>query len=174
MKYINSIFALFILLTSCSVSDNDLPQELGQNQGPEFVLVDLSEGGLPLALKLNHGTTVEMETRWNSAFGRMELSNSHGMSIFVFEDTLSCATKKEEIEGGIFDISYIIENDTVIFYKSTLPDGSNPYWHFFASFPVGNSHYIFENNPLVECTEGQIRAMTDLVGKIDGLHKEAQ
>ncbi len=175
MKYITSIFVLLIFSSACSTNDNDLPEKAGKNQEPEFVLVDLSEGGgLPLVLKLDPGSSIEMDARWNSAFGRMELSNAHGVSIFVFEDTLSCASKKEEIEGGIFDISYIIETDTLIFYKSTLPDGSTPYWHFFASFPIGNSHYVFENNPLVECTEHQIKAMTALVGKIGGLNKEAQ
>src|SRR5690606_35596906 len=139
-----------------------------------YLIVDLSKGGLPLGIKMDPGVTLEMDARWNPAFGRMELQDDRGMSIFIVEDTVSCATKKAEIEGGIFTISYLIENDSLIFYKSTLPDGSTPYWHFFASFTVGNSHYTFENNPLVECTEGQIRAMTDLVGRIDPLNNETQ
>lgn len=175
MKYINSIFLVLILCTGCSVSDNEPPEKaVAAEAAPQFEIVDLSRGGLPLALKTEPGVTVELDARWNPAFGRMELSNAHDMSIFIVEDTLSVASKKADIEGEIFTISYLIETDSLILYKSTLPDGSTPYWHFFASFPVGNAHYIFENNPLIECTEGQIRAMTDLVGRIHGLNKEAQ
>lgn len=175
MKYINSILAFILLATSCSTSDNVPPGEGDQvNLQTQSELVDLSDGGLPLALKVNGQGSVKIVSKWNSAFGRMELSDSHGLNIFVFEDTVSCASKREEIEGGVFEISYIIDTETLIFYKSTLPDGSTPYWHFYASFPLGDSHYVFENNPLVECTEGQIEAMIGLVRKIVGLNGELQ
>lgn len=175
MKYTNSIFALAILFTGCSVSDTDPPGIAVIDEAiSESSIVDLSHGGLPLGIHIDQGITLEMDAKWNSAFGRMELTDRRDMSIFIVEDTLSVGTKKAEIEGGIFTISYLIENDSLIFYKSTLPDGSTPYWHFFASFPVGDSHYVFENNPLVECTEGQIRAMTDLVERVRPLVNETQ
>lgn len=173
MKYIAYIFALIFLSTSCSTSDNVPPENTLQEQR-ESEIVDLSAGGLPLALRVSAQSSVKIDSKWNSAFGRMELSGLHGLNVFVIEDTLSCASKKEEIEGGVFDISYIIETESLIFYKSTLPDGSTPYWHFYASFPLGDSHYVFENNPLVECTELQIEAMIGLVRNIVVLNREVQ
>lgn len=175
MKYIACIFAIIFLFTSCSTSDNVPPENADpEHQESQGEIVDLSTGGMPLALKVNAKSTVKIDCKWNAAFGRMELSDAQGLNIFVFEDTLSCASKKEEIEGGVFEISYIIDTEKLIFYKSTLPDGSTPYWHFYASFPLGDSHYVFENNPLVESTEGQIEAMIGLVRNIVVLNREVQ
>lgn len=166
---------MILIIAACTTSENDPPSSAEPNYDlPQNEFMDLSDGGLPLALKVPSGSTFTLDTKWNAAFGRMELSDSYGLNIFVTKDTLSCAAKKEEIEGGIFNISYIIDNDSLIFYKSTLPDGSTPYWHFFASFPLGDSHYVFENNPLVECTENQIEAMTVLVRNMSLLNKESQ
>ena len=167
MKYLICFFPLVIFLVACSEGDDSPPENtaISAEKQPKEV-IDLSSGGLPLALELGQVDEKNISAQWNDAFGRMEITDSDDMSIFVIEDTLSCLSKKEEIEGGIFEVSYLIDTDSLIYYKTVLPDGSTPYWHFFASFKVGDAHYVFENNPLIEVTENQIETMTKLVANI--------
>jgi|SRR5690554_4201879 len=166
-NYIYPIFSLVFLFSGCVPGENS-PPAVSQDveERVEYLKYDLSSGGLPLALLVEPGETPSLTATWNSAFGRMEVSDKRDMSIFISEDTLSCKTKMEEIESGIFQVSYIINTDSLIFYKTTLPDGHTPYWHFFASFPINGVNYVFENNPIIECTEKQIEAMTKIVGHI--------
>lgn len=166
-KYIYSIFSMVFLLSGCSLSENSPPPE-SEDAEEEIVYLkyDLSSGGLPLALLVEPGDTPDLRTSWNATFGRMEVSDKRDMSIFISEDTLSCKSKMEEIESGIFEVTYIEKSDSLIFYKTNLPDGHTPYWHFFASFPVNGIHYVFENNPIIECSEKQIERMTKIVRHI--------
>lgn len=155
------------MLVGCSGAEEIPPNSastVSDTQAMEFI--DLSSGGLPLALAVDQGEDIDFSAEWNATFGRMEITDSDDLSIYVFQDTLSCDAKKEEIENGVFDVSYLIDSDSLIFYKTMLPDGSTPYWHFFASFLVGDVHYVFQNNPLIEVSEYQAKRMTEIVGKI--------
>ena len=164
--YIYSIFSLMFLVVGCTPGENFPPGADDMGEKVEYQKYDLSSGGLPLALLVEPGASSDLKATWNSAFGRMEVSNKDDMSIFISQDTLSCKSKMEEIESGIFEVSYIVNTDSLIFYKTNLPDGHTPYWHFFASFPINGVHYVFENNPIIECTEKQIEAMTKIIGHI--------
>ena len=165
--YIYLIFSLVYLISGCTQGENSPPPGADDmEEKVEYLKYDLSSGGLPLALLVEHGEMPSLKATWNSAFGRMEVSDKRDMSIFITQDSLSCKSKMEEIESGIFRVSYIVKTDSLIFYKTNLPDGHTPYWHFFASFPINGVHYVFENNPIIECTEKQIEAMTNIVGHI--------
>ncbi len=175
MKYIIYFLPVLIFLAACSDGDDSRldPSPMDIERKATDV-IDLSSGGLPLALEVGQGEEKNISASWNEVFGRMEITDSDDMSIFVIEDTLSCLSKKEEIEGGVFEVSYLVDTDSLIYYKTMLPDGSASYWHFFASFMVGDAHYVFENNPLIEVTEYQIERMTKLVGNIHPAPYEAK
>lgn len=168
MNFMRHIVVLCILIVfGCTASESEMPitpveQEIVQ----VYELIDLSSGGFPLELKIYPDENPVIHSTWNATFGRMELNVKPDVNIFVKQDTVSIASKKEEIESGIFDISYITQNDSLIFYKASLPEGLASYWHFFALYSVDGIYYNFENNPIVECTEHQIEAMIDVVNRI--------
>lgn len=165
--YIYSIFSLVFLISGCTPGENSPPPGSDDvEKKTEYQKYDLSSGGLPLALLTEPDESPDLTATWNAAFGRMEVFDKDDMSIFISQDTLSCKSKMEEIESGIFEVSYIVNTDSLIFYKTNLPDGHTPYWHFFASFAIDGVHYVFENNPIIECTEKQIEVMTEIVGQI--------
>ena len=165
--YLYAIFGLIFLIWGCTPTENSPPSD-SDGMGGKMVYqkYDLSSGGLPLALLVKPDESFDLIATWNAAFGRMEVSDKNDMSVFISQDTLSCKSKMEEIESGIFEVTYIVNTDSLIFYKTNLPDGHTPYWHFFASFPIDGVHYVFENNPIIECNEKQIEVMTKIVGHI--------
>lgn len=167
MKNLLCILMLATLAWSCT-PDQLSPAETGAQKPTReaFRELDLSAGGLPLALRVPAASKPEISANWNASFGRMELTNPQGMSMFVTQDTLSCKSKKTDIEDGIFKIEYIVESDSLLYYKTTLPDGDSPYWHFFASFEIDGRSYNFENNPLVEFTEKEVKYMTEIAANI--------
>jgi len=171
MRYnLYSLFGLIFLISGCAPSEDLPPAGLEDiSEKIELQKFDLSSGGLPLAVLFEPGESPDLKAIWNPTFGRMEVSDTNDMSVFISQDTLSCKAKMEEIESGIFEVSYIVKTDTLIFYKTNLPDGHTPYWHFFASFPIDGVHYVFENNPIIECTEKQIERMTEMVGHISSV-----
>jgi len=160
--------AVLVLITFSCKRDGVLPGANPGEDSPKLVMeqIDLSHGGLPLAILAEDLQPNDLHAKWNEAFGRMELTKDNSLNIFISQDTLSCMAKKQDIESGIFEISYIEDTDSLIFYKTTLPDGSAPYWHFFASFELNKVNYNFENDPLVECTERQIKLMTELIRNV--------
>jgi len=175
MKYLIYFFPFLVFLAACSDGDDSRMEPAAMDIDRQATqIIDLSSGGLPLALEIEQGEEKNISANWNEVFGRMEITDSDDISIFVVEDTLSCLSKKEEIEGGVFEVSYLVDTDSLIYYKTMLPDGSTPYWHFFASFMVGDAHYVFENNPLIEVTENQIERMTNVVGNIHPAPYEAK
>lgn len=158
--------SVVLFFFSCT-PENDSADAINKASASEsFQTYDLSTGGLPLAIMLPSGEDPQITAQWNPSFGRMELTDPQGMNLFISQDTLSCDTKKLELEEGIFKIEYIIDSDSIIFYKSMLPDGSSPYWHFFASFDIGGKNYNIENNPLIEFTSNQVKHMTEIARKI--------
>ena len=160
--------AILALITFSCKRDGEFPDTNPDEESSKQHVeqIDLSEGGLPLAIFAKGLKPDDLQAKWNETFGRMELTKDNSLTIFISQDTLSCKARKRDIESGIFEISYIEDTDSLIFYKTTLPDGSIPYWHFFASFELNKINYNFENDPLIECTEKQIKLMTELIMKI--------
>lgn len=182
MKYLYYICSVLLLCWSCK-SDQPSPQkaEVQVSATEPYHIINFSEGGLPLALRVPLGENPRISAQWNPVFGRMELSDEKGMSLFISEDTTSCATRKTEIENEIFKVKYLVDTEHLLFYKTALPDGSSPYWHFFASEKIGSGSYVFQNNPLVEFTEKEISYMTKIVRNIvaddnlaEGIHGKAK
>ncbi len=157
---------IFSLSFSCTPENDFVDAKNKEKPVESFQKYDLSEGGLPLAIKLPFGQNPQIQAQWNASFGRMELTDPQGMNLFISQDTLSCSTKKIELEDGIFKIEYLIDSDSIIYYKSMLPDGSSPYWHFFASFDIGGKNYNIENNPLIEFTPQEVKHMTEIARNI--------
>lgn len=166
IRTINIAFILFFFY-SCAVNENEEPVVIEENE--EVVIhrqIDLSAGGLPLGLIEVPGEEAEVSTVWNPTFGRMEVDLKPDVSIFIKQDTVSIASKIAEIESGVFEITYLAKTDSLIFYKTSLPGGIAPYWHFFASFPIDGMYYNFENNPIIECNQRQIEKMLGFVSRI--------
>lgn len=164
-KHIYFLIIVFISF-SCTPENDSVDANNPANAAESFQKYDLSAGGLPLAIKMDSGENPQIQAEWNASFGRMELTDPLGMNLFISQDTLSCNTKKMELEDGIFKIEYLIDSDSIIYYKSMLPDGSSPYWHFFASFEIGGKNYNIENNPLIEFTPKEVKHMTEIARNI--------
>lgn len=124
--------------------------------------IDIADVGFPLKFSVDSAIAKEFDFKWNPGFGRMEVSGPEGINFFIVQDTISCSTKKAEIESGIFEIDYLQDDFEVLFYEAKLPHGSSPYFHFFASLDIGGEIYNFENNPLVEFGQHEIAAMVEL------------
>lgn len=167
MKNYFYILGLGFILCACSTPDvTPKDESSGTVSHGQFHFIDLSEGGLPLALRVPLGVTPDIHVEWDATFGRMVLTGPSGISIFITADTLSLQTRKREIENGIFKITYLLQTKHLLYYKSTLPDGASPYWHYFASFEIGGKNYVFENNPLIEFTEEEVKRMTEITQNI--------
>jgi hypothetical protein len=164
---------LFCALTgslSCSVQQKDIVEEQIEIPKPtvEHLVYDFSAQGLPLFIEAPGGVIDSLQVQWQPSFGRLEIQSKSGVHLFIQKDTLSCPGKKLELENGVLVNDFIEKNDSLLIYKTTTPEGQLAYYHFFASFPIDSVNYTFQNNPLVEYSEADIRRMTRLVKKIEG------
>lgn len=168
MKTFIQLMALLLCFVGCTESkDLDCPNAQEIKVKPALIPVDLSHTGLPLLAKVPPIKGYEIDSKWNETFGRLELRDAYGMDLFIQESTGSCADKKREIEASIFDVKYDFENDSILCYTTSLPDGTPAYCHIFGSFAIGSSNYTFENNPLVECNSMQIAHMKSIIENIE-------
>jgi hypothetical protein len=168
-RTIYAIGFLFFVNGCSNSTDIDPPQHLESVPPTTLMPVDLSHTGMPLVAMVAHKDEYKMDIRWNETFGRLELRDDFGLDIFVKQDTLSCTSKKEEIEASIFNIEYSVFTDTLICYSASLPDGAAKYRHIFASFNIGGTPYTFENNPLVECSLEDIDHMTEIITQMEAI-----
>ncbi len=164
MRYIYVL--TIIILASCSDPvDSEMAVSANAHEPAFIAWHDMSETGLPITVLNDDPSIAPLQSVWNATFGRVELSNGDGLSMYITRDTTTCAARKQELAEGVFETTYVVETDTLIFYESGLPGGSNSYFHFFASFELKNERYTFENNPLIEFSEAEIRQMVYLVQK---------
>ncbi len=163
------IYVLLILLVGFGCVDSeDLDSPTNGETAEKSVLIpmDISHAGLPLIAMVVPKEGYQIEAKWNDTFGRLELQDTEGMDLFIQEIDLSCDEKKKEIESGIFNVEYVFENDSILCYTTSLPDGTPAYSHLFGSILIGESNYTFENNPLVECSPVQITHMKSVIENI--------
>ncbi len=158
-----ALLGISIIWLSCGSftgddSRNSIPE-------PEF-FVPFNHASFPLAAFTDDGQFPGLSARPNDTFGRMELQDERGLSLFVMEDSTTCVSKKEEIESGIFQIEYVVDNERILAYKSSLPDGSESYHHLFASLLLNGTHYTLESDPLVSYNQSELRQLIDLVNSI--------
>ena len=167
MKHI-LIVILGLILYSC----NDLIEDLGIGEKSSetgvntAVYQDLSRYGMKIALTWPSDTLGDLKVKWNDHFGRVECSAGKHADFFICNDIEnSIERKKFDLETGVFSVQYIEEGEDLLFYKTTLPDGSAPYYHFHKSIGSGDEVYHFESNPLIEFTEKDVRFMIELVSQ---------
>lgn len=169
MKWTLYITALLLCLLSCSPNGELELQKDDESTSIEGLqAVDLSSNGLPLTAFISKETAHDFRADWNDTFGRMEVSDESGLNLFIQETEYSCTDKKQEIESSIFEVEYNFDNDSILCYTTTLPDGTPAYSHIFASFEINGVNYAFENNPLVECNPSQIAHMKTFVENMSG------
>lgn len=150
------------MTASCTPDVEEIPEKAPGV--PAFKTVDLSSGGLPLIANIPAESKTRFDPRWNETFGRMEVSNDLGIEIFITQDKMTCAEKKQEIESGVFEIIYVVETDSLISYKAQLPGGNSEYWQVYACYELAGEPYCFESNPLIEYNKSQAAFMADFIG----------
>lgn len=168
MKIFFQILVLLLVFVGCTESqDLDNPNAPAAIVEPALMPIDLSHTGLPLVAMVPHKLGYQIESKWNDTFGRLELRDAFGMDLFIQEATRTCGDKKIEIQGSIFQVQYDFENDSLLCYTTSLPDGTPAYCHIYGSFAIGSSNFTFENNPLVECTPVQIAHMKVIIENME-------
>lgn len=168
-RTIYAIGFLFFVNGCSNSTDIDQPQHLEEVPITTLMPIDLSHTGMPLVAMIEHKDNYQIDIRWNDTFGRLELRDAFGLDLFIKQDTLSCAAKKEEIEASIFNIEYAVFTDTLICYSASLPNGEAKYRNIFASFNIAGTPYTFENNPLVECSMNDINHMTEVITQMQAV-----
>ncbi len=164
---------LISTVTGCSNIETEIANPVQQEvEIPSPGFVSLSEYGLPISMDIGPKNQSDFHFYWNETFGRLEINNGQDIDFFVSQDTIRCATRKGEIESGIFTIDYIVENEEVLFYEATLPFSSSSYYHFFVCLRVDGKIYNLENNPLVEFRKSDIASMIDLSKSFKAVHIE--
>lgn len=158
------ISVLYALAVSCTPHEEEIHEEIEAE--PTFKTIDLSSGGLPLEAEIPAESKTKFEPEWNETFGRMEVSNDLGIEVFITQDKMTCAEKKQEIESGVFEIIYVVETDSLISYKAQLPSGNSEYWHVYACYELAGEPYCFESNPLIEYNKSQAAFMVDFIGYV--------
>jgi hypothetical protein len=164
------LFCVLIGSISCSIREDEKPEDKINKPKPELEQshYDFGDHGLPLSIEARQGFIDSFQVQWKPAFGRLEIQSKNGAHFFIQKDTLSCPAKELALKADVLRNEIIESNDSLFIYRTTAPEGQLAYHHFFASFSIDSVNYTFQNNPLVEYSEADIRQMTRLVKKIEG------
>lgn len=159
MKRIIILIAMTSLLFSCK-QEEPLPK------APEWQEVDIGANVLPLHLRIPEGEEIHMHSHWNETFGRLELSGKENDEIFIQESQTTCADKKKELAGSIFEVSFLEDSDSLLIYRTSVPGSEESYWNIFALLTDKHANYIAEQNPLIAYDQEEILRISDIIKRI--------
>lgn len=169
MMKIIQLSGLCLLIAACSFVEADRDVEIAQPMTSDIYsswdVHYLGIYGMDLEIKLPPEVAEHTEISWNESFGRIEVSApKHKVDFFITGEIESVASRRFDLDAGIFKIEYLDEGEDHLFYKAALPDGSLPYFHFFKSIKINDKTYQFQNNPLVEFERAHVELMLEIAG----------
>lgn len=159
MKRSILLIAATSLLLSCA-------QEQTHPKPTEWQEVAIGANVLPLVLRMPENEQVEVHSRWNETFGRLEIIGIKNDEIFIRESSISCAQKRKELESGVFEVNYLEENDSLLIYTTSVPGSDEIYWNVYATKRGKASIYAAEQNPLIAYSREDIVRMTATIKRI--------
>ncbi len=113
-----------------------------------------------------------LKMRWNESFGRLEISAGKSLDMLISESLEDVEYKRFDLERGIFEVIYLEEDAEYVFYKTSLPDASTVYYHFYLVKQIDGRMLQVENNPLVEFTEEEVGQMLKVARTINSDNKD--
>ncbi len=159
MKRFIVLIAATSLLLSCT-------QEETHPKSTEWQEVAIGANVLPLILRMPERENVEVHSRWNETFGRLEIIGVQNDEIFIRESDISCADKRKELESGIFEVNYLEASDSLLIYTTSVPGSDEKYWNVFATKSGRQTTYTAEQNPLIAYSREDIKRMTTTIKRI--------
>jgi hypothetical protein len=157
---------LAIVICACAAEEQRMVTPKLPVERTSRAIVRLDEQGMPITLEVDSEVLPHLSFQWNADFGRMEVDLPLNNQVFILQDDLDCTAKREELETGIFEISYLINTDSLLVYESRIPEGNVSYWHFFRVFELEGIRYYAENNPLIECSKNDVKLMSEIFSHI--------
>lgn len=122
--------------------------------------------GIEASIKIPPRLSDKVTIKWNDNFGRIEISAGRSVDFFITEAIMTTIGKRFEIESGIFSTEYIRDEEETLFYRTSLPDGSSPYYNFFMIVKNEEQAVQIENNPLVEFSMEDVQLMIEITETI--------
>lgn len=160
--------ALILATFACSHFDQDVEsvEPDTQEYHADWTTHFLDGYGIEASIKIPPRLSDKVEIKWNDNFGRVEISAGRSVDFFVTEAVMTTIGKRFEIESGIFSIEFIRDEEETLFYRTSLPDGSSPYYNFFLIKQNGEQSIQIENNPLVEFSMEDVQLMIEITETI--------
>jgi len=156
-------FTLFIAATSLLLS---CTQEETHPKPTEWQEVAIGAKVLPLVILVPEGQDLELHSRWNETFGRLELTGAGNDEIFIKESEITCADKKRELNSSIFELSFLEDSDSLLIYQTSVPGGEESYWNVFAVVKGDSISYTAEQNPLIAYNREDILRLSSIIKRI--------
>jgi len=159
MKRFIVILAATSLLFSCA-------QEETHPKPVEWQEVAIGANVLPLFLRVPEYESLEVHSRWNETFGRLEIIGQKNDEIFVKESDITCADKIKELNSGIFNVNFLEKSDSILIYTTSVPGSAELYWNVFASIKGKSATYSAEQNPLIAYKREDITRIITIIKRI--------
>ena len=159
-----------LLLCSCnSVVEN----KSAEAKNPEdievekFEFVNSTDKNFPIKIAVLNKTISDSTPtiNFNDASGKLEVASGNKFCYQISEQAVDIVKKKQEIEGGIFKITYNTDLADEIVYRAELPDGSNAFYHFVAVKKIQDKTYMFEDNASFQFTLADVNTMVEAIQK---------
>lgn len=163
--------SIYMVLSACSFVEADRETEVPQPQAvdptSDWETRYLGAYGMDIEIKLPPEIAPHTEIHWNDNFGRLEVSApAYTIDFIITGEIETVASRRFDLDAGIFKVEYLDESDDHLLYKASLPDGSLPYYHFFKSVEIDDKTYQFQNNPLVEFGREHVELMLEISNSV--------
>lgn len=167
-----SIVFLGVLVSACNTgstsSGGEIPDtsQVVKITPPEnhFIVRKSKEASIPLAISFPD-TTVNPFVNFNTATGKLEVIAGIHFSYSVSREPCNVQRMVDDVNSGIFAVSFLTKTDSDLVWRAALPDGSKAFYHFYCCRVYQNQNYVFRDNPAYDFTLQQVNLMLSYIQK---------
>lgn len=181
MKYIPTLF-LLVFFTACGTSESTDSKETTKaettptNEYEGYVQHNLSLIDYTASIQVpGSELTGKKPELFTDDFGRVNVQAGKRFHIVISDNEANLDQKKSELSNDIFyKTSFIKEQDDLLVYEQSLPDGSQKQFHFIQSIPVDGGKITVCSEPKGKFKESHIDRMLKSAKSIEAKSLIAQ
>jgi hypothetical protein len=154
---------LFLIIHGCKDSGELAPPiqpEPIEKAGLEadFLWIQTDHALFPFQLAFPMGTNVP-RVQLNESFGRLEVRLHEGHTYWVTQEDCTHEKVRGQLNDAIFTASYVVENDSTLYYRLSLPDGSSAFYHYTLCRKYKGLAYVFSSDQRAVLSKSQTDEM---------------
>ena len=158
--------------SSDQIASNSTIASASNDGGMQVTKASMVESNVKQFNRHNYGLNLVLPTdtdncdiKFNESFGRLEIKSGDTFSYNMSQGECRISRERNELGSGIFVVEMLQSNDSVLYYRASLPDGSSALYHFQVCLERNGRNYTFYDDRRMIFNKAQTDSMLACIMK---------